>query len=149
MLKKRDIVALCMVVVIAGCTFNSATPAASIISTKSASTLSGNAVQEALSPPVETPVMDTVEVLPQSPLQLIIDNPKDGDTLSSQDVTVTGRTAPGGVVSIDDVFTIADQAGHFSLALHLETGLQLITVEASNSGGEDIILTLSVDVQPE
>lgn len=102
-----------------------------------------------MNPPANTPGQDTVEVLPQSPLQLLIDNPKDGDTVTSQDVTITGRTAPGGVVSIDDQFTVADQNGAFSLAVHLDSGLQMITVEASNNSGEDVIVTLSVDIQPE
>lgn len=68
--------------------------------------------------------------------------------IQSQDVTVTGRTAPGAVVSINESFTIADQAGKFTLAVHLDSGLQTITVEASNVAGEDVLQTLSVDIEP-
>ena len=92
--------------------------------------------------------METEEILPQSPLQLIIDQPQDGDVIQSQEVTITGRTAPSAVVSINDNFTIADQAGKFTLVTHVDSGLQVITVEASNDAGEDVIQTLSVDIEP-
>lgn len=149
MLKKRFIAALCLVLVIAGCTTKTQTPQEGLTTTQPALAESGSSSGNALNPPANTPGQDTVEVLPQSPLQLLIDNPKDGDTVTSQDVTITGRTAPGGVVSIDDQFTVADQKGAFSLAVHLDSGLQMITVEASNNSGEDVIVTLSVDIQPE
>lgn len=149
MLKKCIIAALCLVMVIAGCTSRTPTPQEGLSETQPVLTEPGSNTGNALNPPANTPGQDTVEVLPQSPLQLLIDNPKDGDTVKSQDVTITGRTAPGGVVSIADQFTIADQNGAFSLTVHLDTGLQTITVEASNNAGEDVIVTLSVDVQPE
>lgn len=149
MLKKCIIAALCLVMVIAGCTSRTPTPQEGLSETQPVLTEPGSITGNALNPPANTPGQDTVEVLPQSPLQLLIDNPKDGDTVKSQDVTITGRTAPGGVVSIADQFTIADQNGAFSLTVHLDTGLQTITVEASNNAGEDVIVTLSVDVQPE
>lgn len=149
MLYKRMISAFVLMVVIAGCTPKTPTPQASLSATQSVIVESGTNSGVALNPPANPPGQDAVEVLPLSPLQLLIDNPKDGDAVQSQDVTISGRTAPGGVVSIADQFTIADQNGAFTLTVHLDPGLQVITVEASNTAGEDVILSLSVDVQTE
>jgi hypothetical protein len=110
---------------------------------------SGSADPSALAQPENTPETPQVEVLPQSPLQVIIDSPLDGDVITSNQVQITGRTAPGAVVSAADSITEADEKGQFTLDIVLDSGLQLIEVEASTTSGEDIVVTLSVVIQPE
>lgn len=110
---------------------------------------SGNADPSALVQPENTPDSSQIEVLPQSPLQVIIDSPLDGDVITSNQVQITGRTAPGAVVSAADGIAEADALGRFTLNIVLDSGLQLIEVEASTSSGEDIVETLSVVIQPE
>lgn len=143
------LIALCLVVLIAGCSAGSkAQPQGVSSTTQAASSESGSAAAEAQSQPETAPGGGSGEILPQSPLQLIIDSPKDGDTVNSTTVTIQGRTAPDAVVSVNDTIAIADQTGRFTLNPVLDPGLQVIEVEASNTTGEDIIVSLSVDVQP-
>ncbi len=110
---------------------------------------SGSAEPSALAQPENTPDSSQIEVLPQSPLQVIIDSPSDGDVITSNEVQIIGRTAPGAVVSAADGIAEADALGQFTLNAVLDSGLQLIEVEASTTSGEDIVETLSVLIQPE
>lgn len=154
MLKKCELAVLVLSVVwlISGCS-SSTTPTQqeTLAVQPPAPSESGSAVVSptALAKTDTTPGNSQGEVLPQSPLQLIVDSPKEGDVISTSEVKVSGRTAPGAVVSVNDTFTIADEKGQFSLTPVFEPGLQLIEVEASNISGEDEVVTLSVDIQPE
>lgn len=89
------------------------------------------------------------DVLPQSPLDIQIEQPVEGQILNLQEIQVVGRTAPGAVVTINDQIIVADGKGNFEIQLSLESGFQVIEIEASNSLGEDKILELTVDIEPE
>ena len=136
-----------LVVILAGCSTQNATSTQDLSATQPASSDSGSALAPAQ--PETSSAAPQAEVLPQSPLQLIIESPQEGDVLTSTDVQITGKTAPEAVVSVGDAFTQADDLGQFTLTAVFEPGLQLIEIEASNSAGEDVIQTLSVDIQPE
>ncbi len=150
MLKKRVYAAIIvfLVLLLVGCTPQKATPQASS-TMQTASSDSGNAANNAAVQPENSSEAPQSEVLPQSPLQLIIDSPLDGAVIATKEVQITGKTAPGAVVSVADAFTQADDLGQFTLTTVIEPGLQLIEIEATNNSGEDIIQTLSVDVEPE
>ena len=152
MLKKRVFAAIIvfLVVLLVGCSSQNATPPQDLTTTQPASSDSGSAAATAAANlPDNSSAAPQPEVLPQSPLQLIIDSPQEGDVLTTTEVQITGRTAPGAVVSGADAFTVANDLGQFTLTVVFEPGLQLIEIEASNTSGEDIIQTLSIDIQPE
>ena len=150
MLKQRLVATLCLFFLVSGCAPINATSGGSPLSIQSTPAASGNTepVRETPTSLSSTLGVESGAILPQSPLQLIIDQPQDGDVIQSQEVTITGRTASGAVVSINENFTIADQSGKFTLIVHVDSGLQAITIEASNDAGEDVIQTLSVDIEP-
>lgn len=149
MFTRRALFALCMMLILAGCSARSVTQPGELPLGQPAPLETGKVTDASMIPPEASSNQTLQATLPQSPLQLIIDNPKEGDVLNSTTVKITGRTAPGAVVSVNDVFTIADQNGNFSLETVLDQGLQLVQVEASNSAGEDVIVLLSIEVQPE
>lgn len=87
------------------------------------------------------------EILPQSPLDIIIKEPEEGATLTEKEVTIVGKTAPGAVVTAIDEIVVADEKGNFTIQLVLENGFQVIEIEASNALGEDKIIELSIDIE--
>ncbi len=89
------------------------------------------------------------EILPQSPLDILIKQPYDGQTITQKEVLIIGKTAPNATVTANGEITLADDKGNFKIQLVLENGLQVIEIEASNALGDDKIVELSVDVDFE
>ncbi len=79
----------------------------------------------------------TASVDSQGNLLLTITSPIDGATLNSAIVTVTGQTAPGATVDVNDQSTVADNNGKFSLPIDLNSGPNAIDVLAMDSNGNE------------
>lgn len=71
----------------------------------------------------------------QSGISLTIGAPADGSSVSMPTVTVTGKTAPGADVSVNDTDLVADAGGNFSTKLVLDEGENTITVVANDQNG--------------
>jgi len=80
-------------------------------------------------------------------ISLVLISPKNGDNLTSTNVTVTGKTVPGADVFVNDAEGKADVNGNFSITLGLDEGSNQITVNANDADGnvaeETIIVNIS------
>lgn len=74
-------------------------------------------------------------LLDVTPPPLSIESPEDGLTTETPTVTVSGLTEPGATVAIDGLYAVVDSSGHFSCAVALVDGVNVITVNASDSAG--------------
>ncbi len=96
------------------------------------------------STPTPTPTSTT--------LFLKVTSPQDESTVSTANVTVTGSTIPGAVVSVsvDDSIVIADvdQNGNFQTVVPLEEGPNFIEVDASDPLGNQVSATVSIVYVP-
>jgi hypothetical protein len=85
-------------------------------------------------------------------LFLKVTSPQDQSTVSTANVTVSGSTIPGAVVSVsvDDSVVIADvdQSGNFQAVVTLDEGPNFIEVDASDSLGNQVSANLSVVYAP-
>jgi hypothetical protein len=81
----------------------------------------------------------------QGNLSLKVTSPIDGATLVSALVTVSGQTAPGATVFVDDQSTIADTNGNFSLPVDLNSGSNAIDVVAIDDNGNSGEVLLMVN----
>ena len=79
-------------------------------------------------------------------LPLKVSAPADGATLNSPDINVTGSTAPGASISVDDAIGVADGMGNFSLPVTLEIGLNALDVTAADVNGNEAEVILMVNV---
>lgn len=81
-------------------------------------------------------------------LFLNVTSPEDESTVSTGNVTVSGSTIPGAVVSVsvDDNTWIADvdQNGNFQAVVPLEAGPNLIEVVASDQQGNEQSSSISI-----
>lgn len=151
---QRRIITIAFIVaclmICSGCTKSITTPPAA---QSQLDTQSGNVTEPSgteMSKPSDLAAAGSADdVLPQSPLDIQIEQPVEGQILNQQEIQVVGRTAPGAVVTINDQIIVADEKGNFEIQLSLESGFQVIEIEASNSLGEDKILELTVDIEPE
>jgi hypothetical protein len=85
---------------------------------------------------------------PSSAFTLTVETPHDGETLHVSPVSVIGQTAPGAVVSVNDVVTIANPQGRFNVSVPLQEGPNVLEVIASNASGEEVYIILTVLYQP-
>jgi bacillopeptidase F len=77
---------------------------------------------------------------------LTITSPKDGSTLGSTDVTVTGKTVPDADVFVNDQSGKADTNGNFSINVALDEGQNQIVVSANDANGNAAEQDLTVTV---
>ena len=82
----------------------------------------------------------------QGNLTLKVISPVGGAILTSARVTVSGQTAPGATVIVDDQSTIADNNGNFSLPIDLNNGPNSIDVVAFDDDGNEGEVLLMVNV---
>lgn len=61
---------------------------------------------------------------------------------------MTGRTAPGALVTVDATLATVRADGGFSAAITLEDGPNLIDIIASNAAGDVQVVTLTVHYVP-
>ena len=83
----------------------------------------------------------------ENQLPLIINEPMDNASVTSQTITVQGTTVPGAVVSVNDEITIADEQGNFSVDLGLDTGINVISVTASDDSGGQTAATIVANLE--
>jgi hypothetical protein len=69
-------------------------------------------------------------------ISLTVNTPKNGSTVNSSLITVSGKTAPNAEVFINDVDTVADATGAFSVKIILEEGDNMIVVVANSPDGK-------------
>jgi hypothetical protein len=81
---------------------------------------------------------------------LTISAPADGAALTDTSVSVTGQTAAGALVKVNDEADIADAQGHFSIPLNLDDGTNFIDVVATDENGNEgeVLLSVEVDQNP-
>lgn len=84
-----------------------------------------------------------------APPLLEITNPHhEGSVVTTDTVTVEGRTEPGAFIYIDNLQTSAGSTGAFSYPLALRPGLNQITVRAENRIRKQSVRVVSVLYQP-
>lgn len=79
-------------------------------------------------------------------ISLVVTSPTDGATLTSTNVTVTGKTAPNADVFINDLAGKADASGNFSISVGLDEGQNQIVVSANDANGNVAEQDLTVTV---
>jgi len=85
---------------------------------------------------------------PSANLSLTLDALRDGQTVKTTPLLVSGATAPGAVVSINDLVGLTDAQGHFAFATPLEPGPNVIEVVASLPDGQQAYVIVTVLYQP-
>lgn len=82
-------------------------------------------------------------------IELTISSPTDKSVISSQTVTVKGKTKPLADVAVNDQEKKADGSGNFSAIITLEEGENSIFVLVSDEDGNNAEKELTVTYQPE
>lgn len=83
----------------------------------------------------------TVDLRPQ--LELTIDSPDDGETVSARQVTISGRSTPGSTVGLavgdapGEVLTVVDRDGSWSARVPLAIGSQRVIATARRVGNDE------------
>ena len=86
--------------------------------------------------------------LPPQPFFLLVTEPKDQSIVSQGTIPLTGRTAPGAVVTVNGVGVGVDPLGIFSTTVTLDEGPNTIEVVATNSDGEQLSAIIAVIFRP-
>jgi len=94
--------------------------------------------------PDRTPVATPTAV----PLFLSVSTPQDETITTTQQITVTGKTSPGAVVSVNGRVVAVSPGGDFSMVLVLEEGPNTIEVIASDQDGNEVSRIIAVIYQP-
>lgn len=79
-------------------------------------------------------------------ISLDVTSPIDGETLSSTNATVTGKTVPSAEVFVNDATDKADTNGNFSINISLDEGQNEIVVSANDANGNVAEKDLTVTV---
>jgi hypothetical protein len=79
-------------------------------------------------------------------ISLSIISPKDGETLSSTNVVVKGKTSPNADVFVNDQSGKSDTNGNFSITIGLDEGQNVIVVSANDSVGNATERDLTVNI---
>lgn len=90
---------------------------------------SNSRIKTEITPPFPT------EVILAAMIPLTIDFPKDGSTITSPKIQLTGKTVPRGEVFVNDAGTKADARGIFKVNLTLDEGDNYILVFANDEDG--------------
>lgn len=84
-------------------------------------------------------------------ITLDVTSPIDGSTVSSPNITVSGKTLPGADVFVNNTELTADANGNFSIQVTLDEGNNQITVSANDNSGfsseKDLTVTYLVPNQ--
>lgn len=80
-------------------------------------------------------------------IDLTVNYPADGSTLTSSTINVTGTTTPGADVFVNDQAGKADPNGNFSIKITLDEGQNGLVVIANDANGNVAERDLSVNVQ--
>jgi hypothetical protein len=87
---------------------------------------------------------------PSAPISISVENkppltivePMDNATVATHAISVQGKTEPGAVVSVNNQITVADEQGNFSIDLSLDSGINVISITASDSSGGQATTTI-------
>jgi hypothetical protein len=85
---------------------------------------------------------------PAAPFPLTLLAPRDGETTNTSPLLVSGVTAPGAIVSVNDVVSVADVEGRFDLMVSLQAGPNVLEVIASQADGQQAFAIVTVMYQP-
>jgi hypothetical protein len=80
----------------------------------------------------------------EAQLFLEIASPADKSSVTSAETTVTGKTLPIAIVSINGILVKVGADGSFSSLVQLELGPNVIQIEASTISGEEVGKVLAV-----
>jgi Glucodextranase, domain B len=105
-----------------------------------------------------TPVVIVPEVpptlaLPNTPtpaatFPMTLTTPRDGETTNTSPLLVSGVTAPGAIVSVNDVVGVANVEGRFDLMVALQAGPNVLEVIASQANGQQAFMIVTAMYQP-
>lgn len=79
-----------------------------------------------------------------SEITLTVISPADGATVTNPTLTVRGSTVPGAEVFINDLETVADASGNFSVRLTLDEGENPVVIFANDADGNTAETYLTV-----
>jgi hypothetical protein len=85
---------------------------------------------------------------PAAPLPLSLTTPRDGETVGTSPLPVSGVTAPNAIVSVNDVVSLANAEGRFDLLVPLQAGPNVLEVIASGANGQQAFVIVTVMYQP-
>jgi hypothetical protein len=85
---------------------------------------------------------------PAAPLPIVLEAPRDGETVNTSPLRVTGLTAPNSIVSANDVAGVANGEGRFDLLVPLQAGPNVLEVIASQPNGLQAFVIVTVMYQP-
>ena len=103
--------------------------------------------KQALNPTISTTENQT-PILTNAGLSLTVISPINGQTVTTSQITVTGKTTPKAEIFINDLELSADANGNFSQALSLEEGENYILIVANDTGGNFAEKELSIIYEP-
>lgn len=116
---------------------------------KGASTeISKTAVSDVSVTPTNIPSAASTSISTIAGLSLTITSPSNGQTFTTNQVTVKGKTSPNAEVFVNDEELTADASGNFSQALTLEEGENYILVVANDADGNFAEKEISVTYTP-
>jgi len=90
----------------------------------------------------------TFLTLPTLPFMLLITEPAEQSIVSSGIISLSGRTGPDAVVSVNGVSLTVDGLGIFSAKVALEPGPNIIDVVATNNDGQIMSAVIAVIYRP-
>lgn len=90
-----------------------------------------------------TVILDTI------PPSLTIDQPTDGQTVTTQLLTVSGSTDPNGTITINGQQAIVGTDGKFSGTVSLQSGSNTVTVVATDQADNTTTVTRTVTYNPQ
>ena len=87
-----------------------------------------------------------LQFLTSSP-QLEVYTPKDNQVVREEQVTIRGKTSPGSEIYINSVPIFSNDDGSFEKTLHLNEGINSISIESQNSAGKSSVVKRTVIVE--
>ena len=108
-----------------------------------------NTVQSITSVPVTQVQVKETPVPTVSDISLVVNSPAKGAVVKRANLTVSGKTIARAEVVVNDVETIADTKGNFSVNIFLDEGENTIVVVANDSDGNyaESELTVTYEAQ--
>ncbi len=101
---------------------------------------------------VLNPTISTTEnqtpILTNAGLSLTLNSPTNGQTVTTSQITVTGKTTPKAEIFINDLELSADANGNFLQIVSLEEGENYILIVANDTEGNFAEKELSITYEP-
>jgi hypothetical protein len=104
-------------------------------------------------PVVIVPEIPPTLALPNTPtpaatFPITLTTPRDGETINTSPLLVSGVTVPQAIVSVNDVVGVANVEGRFDLMVPLQAGPNVLEVIASQQSGQQAFMIITVMYQP-